>query len=106
MFGKIKERLTLSVINSSLVGYEAKELDTGKRLISVIAGVYILQKGIRNIRKHPFVAVEEVALGSILLYNAASGLNKKIVKKPTEISDVRRNQIQGNDPRSDVPAFV
>lgn len=106
MFGKIKERLVLSVVNSSLAGYEAEELDAGKRLISVLAGVYILQKGIRNIRQHPFTALEEVALGGILLYNAASGLNKKITKKPMEISDIRRNQIQGNDPRSDVPAFV
>lgn len=106
MLGKIKERFVLSVVNSSLTGYEAKDLDTGKRLISVLAGVYILQKGIRNIRQHPFTAIEEVALGSILLYNAASGLNKRITKKPTEIADIRRNQIQGNDPRSDVPAFV
>lgn len=106
MFKKIKNEFTTSLVNSLLTKYETEELDAGKRLISVIAGIYILQKGIRNIRKHHFVAAEEIVLGSILLYSAASGLNKKIIKQPLKPSDVRKNQIQGNDPRSDVPAFV
>lgn len=106
MLNKLKERFTLSLVSSLVNGYEAQELETGKRLISIIAGVYMLQKGIRAIRKHPVTAVEEVALGSILLYSAASGLNKKIIKKPAKPSDIRRNQIQGNDPRSPVPEFV
>lgn len=106
MLTKLKDRFTLSVLNSLLAGYETEGLDAGKRIISAIAGVYILQKGIKDIRKHPVHAIEKVALGGVLLYSAASGLNKKITKKPTEISEMRKNQIQGNDPRSDVPAFV
>ncbi|TKC09490.1 hypothetical protein [Pedobacter frigoris] len=106
MFRKVKDKLKISLISSLLKDYETEELESGKRLVSVIAGVYILQKGIRKIRKHPITAFEEVALGSILLYSAASGLNKKIIKKPVEPADIRRNQIQGNDPRSAVPAFV
>lgn len=113
MLQKLKERFTISILNSLLSKYDAAtssyepaELEAGKRLISVIAGIYIFQKGIRNIHKHPFLAVEEVALGSILLYSAAAGLHKKIVKKPVDDADVRRNQIQGNDPDSFAPAFV
>lgn len=113
MLQKFKEKFTISILNSLLtkynratLKYEAEELDAGKRLISVIAGLYIFQKGIRNLKKHPILAVEEVALGSILLYGAAAGLNKKIVKKPVDAADIRRNQIQGNDPDSFVPAFV
>lgn len=113
MLQKLKERFTITILNSLLTKYdaeiskyEAAELDAGKRLVSVIAGVYIFQKGIRNIRKHPVLAVEEVALGSILLYSAASGLHKKIIKRPVDVADIRRNQIQGNDPDSFVPAFV
>ncbi|SMC97780.1 hypothetical protein [Pedobacter africanus] len=106
MFKKIKDEFTTSLVSSLLTKYEAEELDAGKRLISVVAGVYMLQKGIRKIRKHHIVAVEEIVLGSILLYSAASGLHKKIIKQPVQPSDIRKNQIQGNDPRSDVPAFV
>lgn len=113
MLSKIKEKFTISILNSLLDKYdhtlskfETKELEAGKRLISVIVGAYIFQKGIRDIQKHPVLAVEEVAVGGFLLYNAAAGLCKKIVRKPVDIADMRRNQIQGNDPDSFVPAFV
>ncbi|SMC94162.1 hypothetical protein [Pedobacter nyackensis] len=107
MFQKLKDKLNISVLNSLLDKYETTELETGKRLISVIAGVYILQRGIRHIiEKQPLLAVEEVALGGILLYSAAAGIHKRITIKPVDISDMRRNQIQGNDPDCYVPAFV
>ncbi|TCC85779.1 hypothetical protein FBD94_20860 [Pedobacter hiemivivus] len=105
MLQQAKEKFTLSIIES-LAKYETKDLNTGKRLISVIAGVYMLQKGIRSLSKHTFRGIEEIALGGVLLFSATSGLNKKIIKKPLNPSDVRRNQIQGNDPKSGVPAFV
>jgi hypothetical protein len=105
MLQQAKEKFTLSIIES-LAKYETKDLNTGKRLISVIAGVYMLQKGIRSLSKHTFRGIEEITLGGVLLFSAASGLHKKIIKKPLNPSDVRRNQIQGNDPKSGVPAFV
>ncbi|RZK80783.1 MAG: hypothetical protein EOO92_06905 [Pedobacter sp.] len=105
MFNSLKHKITLSFVNSILSSYEAAELDSGKRLISTIAGVYMLQKAIKDIPNHPYKAAQKFALSGLLLYTAASGLNKKIIKKPKELSDVRKNQIQGNDPQS-VPAFV
>lgn len=106
MLETLKERFTMSLINSLLTKYETEELETGKRIISVIAGVYVFQKAIRNIKKHPFIAAEQVVMAAILLYTAAADLNKKIIKKPLDAADVRKNQIQGNDPDSVVPAFV
>lgn len=106
MLETMKERFTMSILNSLLTKYETEELETGKRIISVIAGVYIFQKAIRNIKKHPFIAAEQVAMAAILLYTAAADLNKKIIKKPLDPADIRKNQIQGNDPDSVVPAFV
>ncbi|MES2829398.1 MAG: hypothetical protein V4687_14655 [Bacteroidota bacterium] len=105
MFNSLKDKLTLSFVNSILNSYETGELDSGKRIVSSIAGVYLLQKAIGDIPNHPFKAVQKFALSGLLLYAAASGLRKKIIKKPKELSDVRRNQIQGNDPDM-VPAFV
>ena len=106
MFNRFKDKLSVKLANTLLDGYETEELEAGKRLVSVIAGIYILQRGIRTIKHKPFRAVEEITLGTILLYSAASGLNRKITKKPKEPSDMRKNQIQGNDPKNSVPAFV
>lgn len=105
MFNSLKDKIALSFVNSVLNSYEANELDSGKRLISTIAGVYLLQKAIREIHDHPFKAVQKFALSGLLLYTATSGLNKKIIRKPKDHSDMRKNQIQGNDPQS-IPAFV
>ena len=105
MFNSLRDKLTLSFVNSIFNSYETGELDSGKRLVSSIAGVYLLQKAIKDIPQHPYKAVQKFALSGLLLYAAASGLNKKFIKKPKELSDMRRNQIQGNDPHS-VPAFV
>lgn len=85
---------------------DSKELEIGKRIVSVIAGAYIFQRGIRTIYKTPAMGVQELLLGGFLLYNGATGINALVDKKPKEISDVRKNQIQGNDPAERVPAFV
>ncbi|WP_256005918.1 hypothetical protein [Pedobacter deserti] len=106
MFTKLKDKATLALGGSILRRYEAEELNAGKRLISVIAGAYILQRGIKALKTRPVIAAEEIILGGMLLFSAASGLNKKITRRPVEPSDFRRNQIQGNDPASGVPAFV
>lgn len=85
---------------------DRKELEIGKRIVSVIAGAYIFQRGIRMIHKSPAMSLQELLLGSFLLYNGATGINALVDKKPKEISEVRKNQIQGNDPTDCVPAFV
>lgn len=106
MFTKLKDNAAIAIGSSLLQKYDTEELNAGKRLISIVAGIYILQKGIRGIKIRPLVGFEEIALGTILLYTAASGLNKKIIRKPLLPSDIRKNQIQGNDPNSADPAFV
>ncbi|TDQ11668.1 hypothetical protein [Pedobacter metabolipauper] len=105
MLRKFKDNLALTFVSSLLSAYETEELESGRRLISTIAGVYFVQKGIRDMGKNPVNGIQKLVLGGILLYTSASDLNKKITKKPKELSDIRKNQIQGNDPRS-VPEFV
>lgn len=105
MLNSLKDKIALSFLDSVLNSYEANELDSGKRLVSTIAGIYLLQKAIREVRKHPYKAAQKFALSGLLFYTAASGLNKKIIRKHRDHSDVRKNQIQGNDPHS-IPAFV
>ena len=106
MFQKIKDKLAIKAATSFLHAYETNEVQPAKRFLSVVAGVYILQSGIKDLHKHPIYSVQKFILAAALIYNAAVDLNKKIIRKPTESADIRRNQIQGNDPDSAVPAFV
>jgi len=106
MFNKLKHILTISAAKSLLQIDENTSLSTGKRIISIIAGIYMVQKGLNGITKNPILSIQEAVIGGLLLYNGATGMEKPVKRKPTKISDVRRNQIQGNDPNSEVPAFV
>ncbi|MBB2147886.1 hypothetical protein [Pedobacter gandavensis] len=106
MFELLKNKVRIIAATSLLSAYDTEELDAGKRFIAILAGAYIFQKGVRAISKHPVVGIQEAVLGGILLYTGTVGIHKKIVRKPTDHADIRRNQIQGNDPRSAVPAFV
>jgi len=81
-------------------------MSTAKRLLSVVAGAYIFQRGVRGLAKHPVLAIQEVILGGFLIYDAVNGIREIYPNKPSEISQVRRNQIQGNDPKTGIPAFV
>lgn len=48
-------------------------IEKKERLVSVIAGLYLLKKGIAGISRHPILGIQSVALGSFLLYRGASG---------------------------------
>ena len=105
MLGNINHKIALFTGKLLLNFDEAKEMEAGKRLISIIAGAYIFQRGVRIITKSPGLAIQEVLLGGFLLYNGATGVNLLAYKKPKEPADMRRNQIQGNEPGA-IPAFV
>lgn len=105
MFQKIKDKIALTLATSFLGAYETNEIQPAKRFISIVASVYIIQSGIKDLPIHPVYSVQKFLLAGALIYNAAIDLNKRIIKKPREI-DIRKNQIQGNDPNSQVPAFV
>jgi uncharacterized membrane protein len=105
MLGNLNHKLAILTGKLLLNIEEAKEMEAGKRLISIIAGAYIFQRGIRIITKSPVIAAQEVLLGGFLLYNGATGINLLAYKKPKEAADMRRNQIQGNEPGAE-PAFV
>lgn len=105
MLQTVKHKLTILTGKLLLNLDDAREIDAGKRLISIIAGAYIFQRGLRIATKTPVLAVQEVLLGGFLLYNGAMGVNLMNYRKPRELADVRRNQIQGNDPNTE-PNFV
>ena len=106
MFHNIKDKIAIKAAKSFLNAYEAKDIQPTKRFLSVVAGIYILQSGIKDLPNHPIYSVQKFILAGALICSAAIDLNKRITRKPRESADIRRNQIQGNDPNSAVPAFV
>lgn len=106
MLSKITHNLTILAAKKILDTNKTANLSTAKRVVSIIAGAYILNRGIRSIVKHPILGAQEALLGGFLLFDAVRGIKETYPKRPKELNDVRRNQIQGNDPDSPVPAFV
>lgn len=106
MLTKVKHNLAILAARQLLNKNKSENLSTAKRLVSVIAGAYIFQRGLKAIFKHPVIGIQETILGSFLMYDAVSGIRDTYPKRPKELSEVRKNQIQGNDPSSPTPAFV
>ncbi|RYZ80363.1 MAG: hypothetical protein EOP04_26015 [Proteobacteria bacterium] len=106
MFRTIKDKIAIKAAKSFLGAYETHEIQPTKRFLSIVASVYIIQSGIKDLHKHPVYSIQKFILAGALICSAAIDLNKRIIRKPRESSDIRKNQIQGNDPNSPVPAFV
>lgn len=106
MLSKIKHNLTLLAAKKLLDSNKDESLGTVKRIVSVIAGAYIFQRGMRALIKHPLIGIQEAVLGGFLVYDAVKDIKETYPNKPTQPSQVRMNQIQGNDPKSETPAFV
>lgn len=106
MLRKFTHSLTVLAAKKLLDTDKTKNLSTAKRMVSIVAGAYIFQRGVKSIVKHPLIGLQETFLGGFLIYDAVRSIRQSYPVKPTEISEVRRNQIQGNDPNSSIPAFV
>lgn len=106
MLRKFTHSLTVLAAKKLLDTDQTENLSTAKRMVSIVAGAYIFQRGLKSIAKHPLIGLQETFLGSFLIYDAVKSIRKTYPNRPTEIAEVRRNQIQGNDPNSPIPAFV
>ena len=51
-----------------------ENIDQGERIISVLAGSWLLYKSIKNLRKHPFLGLQGVAASGLMLYRGATGV--------------------------------
>jgi uncharacterized membrane protein len=106
MFTKVKHIIALTAGKKLLNATDSYQLGTGKRIISILAGAFLVKRGIDSITKSPIMAIQELALGGLLLYNGATGTNGISSRPQPKVSGIRQNQIQGNDPKALVPEFV
>lgn len=51
-----------------------QNIDRGERAISLASGSYLLYKGLKNLAKHPFLALQGAATGCFLIYRGATGV--------------------------------
>lgn len=106
MFSNLTHKLAISGARRLLEHNRTETVSTAKRLLSIVAGAYIFQRGIRSLGKHPIMSIQESILGVFLIYDAVSAIKETYPNRPKEFPQMRRNQIQGNDPESATPAFV
>ncbi len=75
----------LKELSFSATGKE--NIDQGERALSLVAGSYLLYKGLKNIIDHPLLALQGAAAGGYLIYRGATGvcpIYKKLGKDTTD----------------------
>lgn len=107
------ETLTTKV-NESLKGSflepkDVENVNSTERLLSIAAGTFIFYKGIKQIFNHPFIGLQEAAVGGILLYRGATGfcpIYNKIGKDSTDLQAIRiTERFIVDRPRDEVYSF-
>lgn len=80
-----------------------------ERVLSVASGTFIFYKAITNIIKHPYIALQEAAVGGYLVYRGVTGHCAIYESLGKDTSDVRpitiTERFMVNRPREEVYAF-
>lgn len=88
---------------------ESPNIDNGERALSLGTGIYLLYKSIKNLRKHPFMALQGAAISSVMVYRGATGIcpiYKSLGKDTTDPEAINiTEQITVNVSRDKVYAF-
>lgn len=102
---QILERL--DTFGLSTTGKE--NIDQGERMVSLLAGSWLLYKSLKKIGKHPFLGLQGAAAGGLMLYRGATGvcpLYQKLGKDTTDPQAINITEnITVNAPIDKVYAF-
>lgn len=86
-----------------------ENIDQGERIVSLLAGTWLVYKSIKKIGKHPFLGLQGVAAGGLMLYRGATGvcpIYKQLGKDTTDPQAINITEdIVVNAPRENVYAF-
>jgi uncharacterized membrane protein len=97
----------LQTLSFSPTGQE--NIDQGERIISVLAGSWLLYKGLKKMGTHPFLGLQGAAAGGLMLYRGATGIcpvYKQIGKDTTDPQAINITEdITVNVPVEKVYAF-
>jgi len=98
---------SLKELNFSPTGKE--NIDQGERIVSVLAGGWLLYKSLKNIGKHPIVGLQGAAAAGLLLYRGTTGVCPVYQKLDIDTTDPQAinitEEITVNAPKDKVYAF-
>jgi uncharacterized membrane protein len=100
----------LSKINELSIQPTGKEnIDQGERIVSVLAGSYLLYKSFKSLTSHPLLGLQGLAAGGYMIYRGATGVcpvYEKLGKDTTDPEAIRIIEtITVNADRDTVYAF-
>lgn len=102
---QIMERLT----DFGLTSTGKENIDQGERIISLLAGSFLLYKSLKKIGTHPFLGLQGAAAGGLMLYRGATGvcpIYKQLDKDTTDPQAINITEhIVVNAPKDKVYAF-
>ncbi len=107
IFDILRNNLTLS----SLQKLQSKNgnVNMPERLLSIAGGAFIAYKGLKQLKKHPVIALEEAMVGGVLLYRGATGFCPVYAAMNKDSADTGAINISEslivNRPRAEVYAF-
>ncbi|EDM38014.1 hypothetical protein PBAL39_16354 [Pedobacter sp. BAL39] len=98
---------SLKELNFSPTGKE--NIDQGERIVSALAGGWLLYKSLKNIGKHPVMGLQGAAAAGLLLYRGATGVCPVYKKLDIDTTDPQAinitEEITVNAPKDKVYAF-
>ncbi|HKG07966.1 MAG TPA: YgaP-like transmembrane domain, partial [Pedobacter sp.] len=74
----MKKELSKQIIDSlqalSFTPTGKENIDQGERIISVLAGSWLLYKSLKNVGTHPLLGLQGAAAAGLMLYRGATGI--------------------------------
>jgi uncharacterized membrane protein len=105
---QLKEKVT-DAISSIDLNPAGQNIDQSERILSLVGGSYLLYKSLKQITKHPLVALQGAAASGFLIYRGATGvcpLYQRLGKDTTDPQAISITEtIVVNAPREKVYAF-
>lgn len=109
MKNEINSNIMERIKTSALTTTGKENIDQGERIISILAGSWLLYKSLKKIPKHPFLGLQGVAAGGLMLYRGATGVcpvYQQLGKDTTDPQAINiTEEIVVNAPRDKVYAF-
>lgn len=109
MKNELSNQITDRLAGLGLSATGKENIDQGERIVSVLAGSWLLYKSIRKIGKHPFLGVHGIAASGLMLYRGVTGvcpIYKRLGKDTTDPQAINITEnIVVNAPKDKVYAF-
>ncbi len=109
MLEMISKKLTDATTGPLLQQNDNANVNMPERIVSILAGAAITYKGLKQIGRHPIIAIQEAMVGGLLLYRGATGvcpIYSRLGKDSTDTPAISISErFIVNKPREEVYAF-